>query len=245
MRFYQTIKKKRGSRFLVLLLPGYTGGSGAFSSLIPLFTSDIISITYPGHGEDYKNFPSTNSEDWEQSVIRVIKEESEHYDDILIVGYSMGGSLALLYGKDYPKILLAPAVIGKANSPRDDQNKKPITLDAVNPKLKAMCDAEDIEALQWFLRTDSQKSQIELNKIETKANNLTRIDFDNTYAFIGEKDPVIPYSKANPWLTEHNIKVKSFKESTHAILYDDNATKVIDDIKGVLFSNKEFENFIS
>ncbi len=243
MQFYKTINKRANSSRLVLILPGYTGGSGAFSSILPLFSSDVVSITYPGHGEHFKDFSSTTSKDWEQSVIDIISMESEKYEDILLVGYSMGGALTLLYGQGYPKLLLAPAVINKAVVPEDDKCKKPITLDAVNPKLKAMCDDEDIEALQWFLKYDDHQSQVELNKLETKANKITRTEFANTYAFIGEKDPVIPFSKAQSWLKAHNIEVLGFKESTHAILYDDHADEVIKAIKILCSRDERLKKF--
>ena len=243
MKFYSTISKRSDSDRIALLLPGYTGGSGAFSSILPLLDCDVLSITYPGHGEYYRHFEEVGAFDWEQSVIDAVDKASERYSDVLLIGYSMGGALTLLHGKDYPKLLLAPAIIPKDCIMEDDENRKPISLDSVNPRLKAMCDDEDLDVICWFLDKDRHRSQEELNDIERKANGISDKTFSHTYAFIGEKDPVIPYEKSGKWLNEHGIEVKRFPESTHAILYDPHYNEVVEEIRKVILKDERLKAF--
>ena len=244
MKFYNRIAEISDSDRIALLLPGYTGGSGAFSSILPLLDCDILSITYPGHGENYKDFEIVGAEDWESSVEKCIEKAENLYKDILLIGYSMGGALALLHGKDYPKLLLAPAVFSKDFIPKDNPDSKPISLDAVNPSLKAMCDEEDMKVISWFLEKDNHRSQVELNKIEKKVNDMSNT-FSDTYAFIGKKDPVIPYEKSRKWLTDHGIEVNVFSESTHAILYDPHYEEVVEKVKDTLLNNERLKDFMN
>lgn len=101
-------------RKAILLLHGFLSDSNDFDSILPMLEKHydhIEKITFPGHKQDesYKLF---NAEDTIKVLLESFDNLSKTYKDIDVMGYSMGGALAVYLSqeREFNKlILLAPA----------------------------------------------------------------------------------------------------------------------------------------
>ncbi len=103
-----------GGKGAVLLVHGFPGSPHEMRSLgeaIHRFGWTVKGIQLPGFGKDFPNLFQKREKEWEDAIFKTYKELEEHYYPIVILGYSMGGGLAIpVASKVNPKglILLAP-----------------------------------------------------------------------------------------------------------------------------------------
>lgn len=233
MNFFSPIDIKRGADKCVVLLSGYTGGAGAFSSIIDLFDCDIISYQYPGHGGDYRSFSSTSAESWLIGAMDFVSDIRGIYREVTLCGYSMGGAISILISKEIDidmMFLFAPALVSHSINKLD---RRPVDFDAINPRLKALCDSEDLDIIKFYLRHDNADMQTQLETLVSKARSVERITCP-AVAFIGKKDLVEDYQEETRMCELLGIKMEVFEESTHAILYDENHSAVVSSLKNIL-----------
>jgi len=110
-----------GGREGVLLLHGFTGtprdlaglggrlGEGGFAVSIPRL---------PGHGTNGEDFLQTGWRDWLRAAVDAFSDLRARCETVHLVGYSMGGLLAVLLASRFPVgrlVLLAPAL--RASNP--------------------------------------------------------------------------------------------------------------------------------
>lgn len=101
----------------VLCLHGYTGRPGDFRYLADRLASAGIAVSVPrlpGAGTDLEDLSTTSRRDWKRRAYDSWLDLRSRYSHISIIGYSMGGLLAmdLAVKVDTEKlILLAPALI--------------------------------------------------------------------------------------------------------------------------------------
>ena len=100
----------------VLIIHGYTGYTGEFYPLAQKLHDLGYTVSLPrlpGHGTDRKDFMSTGWRDWLGHVENCYRDLDARYDDVSLVGLSMGGVIALILASRYaPRrtVLLAPAM---------------------------------------------------------------------------------------------------------------------------------------
>lgn len=100
----------------VLLIHGFTGGPfevQPFADYIEEKTEWIVKIPkLPGHGEvlDLKN---KSAESWMMEAEQALKELKKHVDQVVIVGFSMGGLIAMYLAMRYKieKLVLLSAAV--------------------------------------------------------------------------------------------------------------------------------------
>lgn len=109
-----------GSRVGVLLSHGFTGTT---SSMMPLahaceragYTVRVPRL--PGHGTTWQELNTTSWQDWSAHVERVAEELLGRCDVVVVVGLSMGGTLATHLAEKYDQIdglfLINPAFVMK------------------------------------------------------------------------------------------------------------------------------------
>ena len=216
MKFFSHFDIDNSSRHITFFLNGHQGGPGAFSGILDLFKGDLVSVPYPGHQTDYMSYEKvTGIEDYIGSCIDFIRKRSRGYESVSLVGYSMGGALSVIISSlisvDHV-ILFAPALSLR----KREVNEKNTTFE-INPRLKAMCDDEDLEVIRFYSRTHENTV---LEKIIKKACECEG-DFSSGIAFLGKKDPVIDCDKAESVLKKLAFPVVISSDSTHAILYDE------------------------
>jgi carboxylesterase len=91
-----------------LLLHGFTGSP---ASLHPLGESlfsrglTVIGPRLPGHGTRWEDLEETTWQDWEREALGALADLSERCKDVIVVGLSVGGTLALHVGAKQPERL--------------------------------------------------------------------------------------------------------------------------------------------
>lgn len=100
-----------------LLIHGYTGGPyelGPLAKYLKEQTDWHIELpTLPGHGKELK-LENTTYKDWIMAAEESLKRLEEKYDDIYLIGFSMGGMIAAYLAAKYNvKKLVLLATAGK------------------------------------------------------------------------------------------------------------------------------------
>ena len=104
------------ARRAVVCLHGYTGYPGELA--LPakrLFDAglDVFVPRYPGHGTSGEDFMQTTRTDWVGEAERMYQHVSAQYEQVSLVGNSMGGAIAVILAHRYevPRaVLYAPAL---------------------------------------------------------------------------------------------------------------------------------------
>lgn len=94
-------KKKR----LVLFLHGYLGSPKQFSFLLPVAKQSgwaAKAVCLPGHQAPLAQFCRQRYADWQAAVDQQLLQCSEKYQQIVVVGHSMGGLLGIDFAQRHP-----------------------------------------------------------------------------------------------------------------------------------------------
>jgi carboxylesterase len=100
----------------VLIIHGYTGITGDFFPLARQLNDRGYTVSLPrlpGHGTNRKDFMTTGARDWILHAEESYRDLRARYEDVSIIGLSMGGVIALLLSARYsPRktVLMAPAM---------------------------------------------------------------------------------------------------------------------------------------
>lgn len=87
-----------GSKTAILLLHGFTASPSEVKSLGILLHQKGYTVSaplLPGHGSHPRHLNATSKEDWQQAVINELEYLKESYEQVVMVGLSLGGLLAL------------------------------------------------------------------------------------------------------------------------------------------------------
>lgn len=114
---------QRGDKYdkALLLLHGFSSSPAAFRYLIPALKNydAIVCPALPGHGESIEAFSRSKSDEWYSSAKGLCKELVDHYQQVDVLGLSLGGLLACELSKEFNLhhlFLLAPALKLNLNS---------------------------------------------------------------------------------------------------------------------------------
>lgn len=86
------IREVPGSRQAVVLIHGILGTPDHFSAFLPLIPEDrsIYNILLDGHGQSPEDFSRSSMSKWQSQVSVLLDDLLDRYDQILLVGHSMG-----------------------------------------------------------------------------------------------------------------------------------------------------------
>lgn len=221
-----------------LLIHGYAGYPGEMIRVgRELFEEGyaIYAPRLPGNGTSGKDFQESTAKDWLGTLRNAMNDLSQRYEDILIVGHSMGGALAVTLAKEYNTsnlILIAPGLLIptipvfklKLIAPFVKRIAVPWQAD---PEYTFYYESEEdddqylgSEYWSWVF----PKTVLQLEKVRKEAvKNLTDLT-SNTLLLTGGHDPIIPYDVVE--LIEKKIKGNlthlHLKDAGHYIPYDKN-----------------------
>ena len=85
----------------VLLLHGFTSSLDAVNSLVPHLEKEGIEYEMPvmrGHGTKYEDLVGTTSRQWYRDAEKALFKLSERVDKVVVIGFSMGGLIAIDLG---------------------------------------------------------------------------------------------------------------------------------------------------
>lgn len=115
----------------VLVLHGYGGSIGdyrQFSEELHQRGFTVMGMRLAGHGESLEALRQTAAPDWQRSVRIAAETLLEHCNEIVVVGSSFGGALALNYARNFPDRLRAIVVVNPAVKYRSGGNFQTIGL---------------------------------------------------------------------------------------------------------------------
>ncbi|KTD03200.1 carboxylesterase [Legionella geestiana] len=108
-------EKKSGTSKALLMLHGFSSSPAVFRCLIPELPEfdALMAPLLPGHGESISAFADSDAAAWIAASEASVESLLETYDEVHVLGLSLGGLLAVHLGQRYPLHhlwLLAPAL---------------------------------------------------------------------------------------------------------------------------------------
>src|SRR6056297_1999556 len=226
---------------LIILIHGYTGSPREMSelghALYEEFNYSIIIPRLPGHGTNADDFQSTDRKDWLRKIYELILNKQNDYENIHLIGLSMGvliSMLASLQFKIKSLLLISPALYAK--------NKNIVfthLLKYIKPIFsndyeinKDINDPNLIELLEDYDCQEYSKQLSELHKLMLKARkNLSKIT-TKIKIIHSKEDEVVPLKAAQQIYKNISSLDKSlqvFKKSPHVINYGPEKDKLLNE----------------
>jgi carboxylesterase len=214
----------------VLVIHGFTGWPGELAFLGERLSGAGLAVSIPrlpGHGTNAHDFMQTGWRDWLRAATDAYLELAAGHPRVHLVGFSMGGLLAILLASRFPVgrlALVAPGV-------RISNPLLPLSplfalfmrrMKWPDAKPEGRVDPEDEAVLAreyWSWRFGSQSASV--FKLQRMANRaLARVTAD-TLVVLGGKDPTVPLSawqlvKARIGSTK--VEQAVFPRATHQVL---------------------------
>jgi carboxylesterase len=225
-----------GGKSGALLLHGFTGTPRDLEELGARLNAAGLTVAVPrlpGHGTNGGDFLRTGWRDWVRESVDSYADLSARCGTVHLVGFSMGGLLAILLASRFPVgrlVLLAPAV--RASNPllplspflRLFIRRAPWPVTAPQKVVD-----EDVAALSreyWRWRYPAQAAS--LRRLQVKARRaLPRVTAD-TLTLIGGADPTVPFSEI-PFIEGRIASATKlhtvFPESGHLLLAGEDGKK--------------------
>lgn len=99
------IREVENSETAYLFIHGIIGSPDHFKNLIELVPKNcsVYNLLLDGHGKKVEDFAKTSMKKWEKQVEETMKHLNEKYQNIIIVGHSMGTLLSINTALKYPK----------------------------------------------------------------------------------------------------------------------------------------------
>lgn len=101
----------------VLIIHGYGGTIGdyrRFGETLHQHEYSVMGVRLAGHGQTLEVLRATSSLDWQTSVNEAAKKLRAVCQEIVVIGSSFGGALALNYARNFPDHLQAVIVVNPA-----------------------------------------------------------------------------------------------------------------------------------
>lgn len=227
-----------GAKHAALLIHGYAGYPGEMIRVgRELFEEgfDVHAPRLPGNGTSGRDFQKSRAKDWIGTLRNAMDDLTKRYDDVLIVGHSMGGALAVTLGKEYSVsnvILIAPGLlipfipVFKLRLIAPFIKKIAVSWQP-DPEYTFHYESEEDDDRYFgeqYWSWAFPKTLLELEKVRKEAvSNLSDLK-SNTLLITGGKDPLIPYDVVA--LVKEKIQGPfthlHLEEAGHYIPYDKN-----------------------
>ncbi|MCX7029836.1 MAG: alpha/beta fold hydrolase [Spirochaetes bacterium] len=226
----------------VLVIHGFTGWPGELAFLGDRLAERGLAVSIPrlpGHGTNSRDFMETGWRDWLRAATDAYLELASVHRRVHVVGFSMGGLLAIILAARLPVgrvALVAPAV--RVNNPL-----LPFVplLALFAPRMRwpyvrphGSVSPEDEEVLAreyWSWRFGGQSASF--LRLQRMANRvLSRVTAD-TLVVLGGKDPTVPLSSwdfIRARIGSTVLERVEFPESVHQILSGDDRAPAADAI---------------
>jgi carboxylesterase len=217
----------------VLLLHGYIGSPTDFGFLPGKLHEKGYTVSIPllpGHGRDPRTFSKTTAEEMLNFTKAEYEKLKQTHEEVIVIGFSMGGALATLLTKQYSigkLILLAPyyeiahqwyyifptEVYSRAFTPYIPYLYRPRSFKQINDRtfLHKIIDYD-------FISTRGSEAAIELSRQAKAAAPEIK---SKTLVIHSKKDKATSYQAAKQ-LSEKmmNAKFISLQKSNHMLLWD-------------------------
>ncbi len=214
-------------RIAVMIIHGFMSNQKEVeylkNSLNNISNFDVFTFTLPGH-EDY-NFKDINYKDWIDYSEKVLKDLKMRYNDIYIIGHSMGGVIASHLASTNREIKKLVLVAPSFKYLEIFDNPK-ILKEKINETIR---NRKKYKSLTQRILNSSVKSVIEFRKLVKKYQNCPNNIECEVLIMHGEKDIVVPIKSSEEIFNTINSNKKYFKiisEADHSMIYDYKKEKV-------------------
>lgn len=223
----------------ILLIHGFTGSTYDFKDLAVRLNEKgytVYAVRLPGHATDGIDFLSVKAEDWVREVYDKYLDLKAQYNKVYVVGYSMGGTLALYLGSffDIDRIVLvAPGIKIK-----DELFEFAPFFALIFSKVKASnFIPSNIPELEYLDREYWQytwvRPAVELRKlIKVVIRRIDKVK-SSVLVIVGDKDQVIDLKGVEEIKRKGSFKsfeVYTVKGGDHFLFIKDKKSEVIDKI---------------
>jgi len=131
------------SKTTIVVLHGFSGSAAAMAPLIAHLPTPVLALNLPGHGAGYV---SDNPADYTMAAaVDGVVSATAHLKPFVLVGYSMGGRVALHLALGHPDRVAALALIG-SRSGIDNPAKRAARIAAD----EALATRLEAEGIKWF-----------------------------------------------------------------------------------------------
>lgn len=224
----------------ILFLHGLLGSPLEFRS-IPVFLKQyydkVVMITYPGHGETPKEWANFKAFETCEKVLNCFEYLCKMYDEIDVVGFSMGGTLASYLSSKYKVrrvVLLSPAL-------------KYLSID-INNYRNFLPDKKTRKKIEGVSFQEIRKKFFHLNfpKVIKQFVILNKACVGNIKSIPcpmliiwGKYDKIVPYQAVEfaYQLCTNSNKHVYVEEATHRIINDENEKRITKIISKFLNEN--------
>jgi len=237
LRYYP--KKQGKSEWGALVLHGFTSHLHCVDPLEPYLKARGIAYRFPvlrGHGTVPHDMVGTGYDDWYEDAEEALMELSEHAENIIVIGLSMGGLVSIDLGINHPEkindvVLIAPALkFADPMSPMTPVLSKMFKYwdspDSYNDETCKLLNNRNYP----FFATESFLSLYEASKeVEKRLKKFDR----PLFLLQSEKDTVVSPKAARVIMRKVSSpqkKVVWFKESGHEMLLDLEADRAAETI---------------
>ncbi len=212
----------------VLMLHGFSGGPYEiedFAHYLQGKTDWLIETpTFSGHGDaEHLSMGGYKAEHWLMDAELAYRRLAKKVDEVIVVGFSMGGIIAIHLAMRYPvkKLILLSAAAKYISPLQLVQDLKEITMDALKGEL---ADNELFQRYIYKFQNVPLSSTIEFMKIVRKTEGYIRLVKCPTYIVQGALDGIVP-SITGQWLYDEisaNVKQLYISEcGKHHICFSD------------------------
>lgn len=231
---------------LVILIHGYTGSPRDMvklgKSIHSKYDYTVIVPRLPGHGTDYKDFLNTSKNDWLRKIYDLIINHEQTYDDIHLIGLSMGALISLLSSLHFrikSLILISPALYAENKSIIFSHILKYI-LPFIPKKFEVDSDIKDPNLIDLLKNYNSKtfiKQVAELHKLMLECRKRLS-DITVPIKIVHSlKDNVVPVKSANQiyeQVSSTDKELTILENSPHVINYGPEKDKLFNEVVSFL-----------
>ncbi|MCM3667999.1 carboxylesterase [Mesobacillus maritimus] len=232
---------KAGKR-AVLMLHGFTGHS-ADVRMMGRFLHDkgytCHAPIYKGHGVPPEELVHTGPEDWWQDVTNAYDYlKNEGYDEIAVVGLSIGGVFSLKLGYTVPVMGVVPMCAPMYIKSEEVMYKGVLHYAREYKKLEGKTDEQIAAEMGEFEKTPMKTLKGVQEVISEVRNNVDMV-YAPTFVVQGRHDHMINPDSANIIYNEVESvrkEIKWYEESGHVITFDKEKDQLHEDVYAFLES---------
>ncbi|MEK4496113.1 alpha/beta hydrolase [Ureibacillus sp. FSL W8-0352] len=227
----------------VLMLHGFSGGPYEVQPLAEYIrnqTDWIVEVpTFCGHGETL-SLKGFKAEHWLIDAELAYKRLAKKVDKVYVIGFSMGGVIALYLGKRYPikKIVLLSAAVKYIAPKQLLSDLQKFAKEAIEGHLK---NNELFKRYEYKLKNVPVSAAIQFMKIVRQVEPYIESINIPTFIVQGKCDGIVPYTTAQYLYNKLSSKEKYIYFSScgkHHICYSDDCESWFPDVLHFLQSEK-------
>lgn len=214
----------------ILFLHGFSGGVYEIEPLAAYLKErgnyEIVAPTLSGHGETLL-MKSYKAKDWLMEAEVAYRQLARRVDEVIVVGFSMGGLLAMYLAVRYPvkKLILLSAAAKYVSPSQLARDLKGVAADAIHSNLN---DNQLFQHYLYKLRNVPFSSTVEFMKVVRTVEPYMEKITCPVFIVQGKQDGIVPSQTAQYVYSRLTMEEKSIyysEKGKHLICYSEDYEK--------------------